>query len=84
MHTGYIIRDQDRPHFITCTVVNWVDVFTRKAYRDIVIDSLPSGWRPRQPHTNMDYKNRQGIQLKKYTAMLPTPCYGVGGRFRAS
>ena len=40
MHTGYIIRNQDRPHFITCTVVNWIDVFTRKSYRDIVIDSL--------------------------------------------
>lgn len=40
MHTGYIIRNQDRPHFITCTVVNWIDVFTRKSYRDILIDSL--------------------------------------------
>ncbi len=40
MHTGYIIRNQDRPHFITCTVINWIDVFTRKTYCDIVIDSL--------------------------------------------
>ncbi len=40
MHTGYIIRNQDRPHFITCTVVNWIDVFTRKSYRDIIIQSL--------------------------------------------
>jgi REP element-mobilizing transposase RayT len=27
-------------NFITCTVVGWVDVFTRKQYRDIVIESL--------------------------------------------
>lgn len=28
------------PHFVTATVVVWVDVFTRKNYRDIVIDCL--------------------------------------------
>lgn len=27
-------------YFITCTVSQWVDVFTRKAYVDIVLDSL--------------------------------------------
>ena len=35
---GFIIRDQTLPHFITATVVDWIDVFTRKAYRDIVIE----------------------------------------------
>lgn len=40
MSTGYQIRDQHGIYFITCTVVDWVDVFTRKIYRDIVIDSL--------------------------------------------
>lgn len=38
MKEGYIIRYQEKPHFITCTVVDWIDVFSRKAYRDIVID----------------------------------------------
>jgi REP element-mobilizing transposase RayT len=37
---GYIIRDQTLPHFITATVVDWIDVFTRKTYRDIVIECL--------------------------------------------
>ena len=37
---GYKIRDQRAIHFITFAVVEWVDVFTRKAYRDILIDSL--------------------------------------------
>lgn len=27
-------------HFITFAVVEWVDVFTRKQYRDIVLDSI--------------------------------------------
>jgi len=38
MKAGYVIRDQKLPHFITSTVVDWIDVFTRQTYRDIVID----------------------------------------------
>ena len=37
---GFIIRDQSKPHFITTTVVDWVDVFSRKTYKDCVIESL--------------------------------------------
>lgn len=37
MKEGYTIKDQEKPHFITCTVV---DIFTRKIYKDIVISSL--------------------------------------------
>ncbi|MDL2144397.1 transposase [Flavobacterium tructae] len=40
MKEGYIIRDQTLPHFITSTVVDWIDIFTRQVYRDIVIESL--------------------------------------------
>ena len=40
MKEGYVIRDQTLPHFITATVIDWIDVFTRQAYRDIVIESL--------------------------------------------
>ena len=40
MKEGYIIRDQAKAHFITMTVVDWIDVFSRKIYRDIVVDSL--------------------------------------------
>jgi REP element-mobilizing transposase RayT len=40
MSDGYKIRDQTRPHFLTFTVTDWVDIFTRKCYRDIVIDSM--------------------------------------------
>ena len=38
MKEGYIIRDQSKAHFITATVVDWIDVFTRKRYCDIVLD----------------------------------------------
>lgn len=35
----YKIRS-DKPHFITHTVVDWVDVFTRRELADIVVKSL--------------------------------------------
>jgi len=37
---GYKIRNQEGLHFITFAVVDWVDVFTRKQYREILIESL--------------------------------------------
>ena len=37
---GYKIRNQAAIHFITFTVVEWVDIFTRKEYRDIILDSI--------------------------------------------
>jgi REP element-mobilizing transposase RayT len=40
MKEGYVIHDQSLPHFITATVVDWIDVFTRKNYRDCIIESL--------------------------------------------
>ena len=36
----YIIQDQYACYFITMTVVYWIDIFSRKEYRDIIVDSL--------------------------------------------
>lgn len=38
--TGYRIINHNALHFITFTVVGWIDVFTRRKYKDIIIDSL--------------------------------------------
>lgn len=38
--SGYQIRNKEGIHFITFAVVEWVDVFTRKEYRDILLESL--------------------------------------------
>lgn len=38
--TTYKIKNQFGLYYLTCTVVGWVDVFTRKAYKDIIIESL--------------------------------------------
>ena len=37
---GYKIRNQEAIYFITFAVAEWVDVFTRKDYRDIVLESI--------------------------------------------
>jgi len=37
---GYVIHDQQCIYYMTFTVVGWIDVFTRRAYRDIVIESF--------------------------------------------
>jgi putative transposase len=40
MPFSYRVFDQFAMHFITCTVHQWVDVFTRKDYVEILLDSI--------------------------------------------
>ena len=40
MPIAYQIKDQNGLYFLTLQVVDWVDVFTRQNYRDIVMDSF--------------------------------------------
>ncbi len=40
MSTGYQIEYPNQPYFLTFTVVDWVDVFTRKIYRDMLLESM--------------------------------------------
>jgi len=40
MSRGYKIREQHGLHFLTFTTVGWIDLFTRKQCKDIVIASL--------------------------------------------
>ena len=36
----YVITDQNQTYFITCTIVGWIDLFTRPEYKNIIVDSL--------------------------------------------
>lgn len=36
----YFIIDQHQTYFITCTIVEWIDLFTRTHYKEIITDSL--------------------------------------------
>jgi len=40
LSTGYQIKNQEGLYYLTMTIVDWVDIFTRPVYRDIVIESL--------------------------------------------
>lgn len=40
MGDSYKIKNSTGVYFITITVVGWVDLFTRKEYRDLVLDSM--------------------------------------------
>ncbi len=40
MSERYKAGDHTIPHFITITVIDWVDLFTRPVYKDIVLASL--------------------------------------------
>ena len=37
---NYFIKDQNACYFLTFTIVDWVDIFTRKNYKMIIADSL--------------------------------------------
>lgn len=36
----YFVRNENEMYFITSTIVEWVDVFTRPVYKQIIVDSL--------------------------------------------
>ena len=40
MSSKYKFQDQRKLYFVSFSVVNWIDVFTRKYYRDIFLESL--------------------------------------------
>jgi len=40
MSTGYHIANQESVYFVTFQVVEWIDIFSRKVYRDIILESL--------------------------------------------
>ena len=40
MSRNYKFHNQSKPYFITFTIVNWIDVFTRRVYKDILVSSI--------------------------------------------
>ena len=37
---GYKIRDQSATHFLTFSIMGWIDIFSRQRYRDLILDSF--------------------------------------------
>lgn len=50
MSVCYKIRQEHGLNFLTCTIVGWIDLFSRQVYRDIVIDC----WRYCQEHKGLE------------------------------
>ncbi len=40
MSEKYKIRDQDQIYFVTFSVVQWIDFFTRPVYKDLILENL--------------------------------------------
>ncbi|MES2064170.1 MAG: transposase [Bacteroidota bacterium] len=40
MSHQYRVRDLEEVYFVTFTIVDWIDVFTRPAYKELIINSL--------------------------------------------
>lgn len=55
--TSYRIGDQNALHYLTFATVNWIDVFTGKKYREVLIDSLSY------------CRKEKGLQLYAYVIM---------------
>ena len=56
MSTGYQIKDQEALHYLTLQIVDWIDLFSRKVYRDIVLESIR-------------YQQNKGLQVFGYVIM---------------
>ena len=57
MNKAYQITDPNGLYFVTFTIVDWVDVFTRAAYRDTIIENLNF------------YHNQRGLRTYGYVVM---------------
>ena len=40
MSSKYKVREDSIPHFVTFTVVGWIDVFSRESYKELFVESL--------------------------------------------
>lgn len=84
MGLTYTIKNQEGQYFITCTVHQWIDVFTREIYKEILIGSISYcqknkglqvyGWVLMSNHVHMIVSSNQNKlsdiirDFKKYTA----------------
>ena len=74
MGEKYKIGDQDRLYFVTFAVVDWVDVFTRREYKDVIVESLKfcqkekgliiNGWRLMSNHIHLIVGRKADIKIE--------------------
>ena len=69
----YLISDQNAPYFLTCTIIHWIDLFTRQVYRDIICESLNycidhkglevNAWVIMSNHIHLIVKAKEGFRI---------------------
>lgn len=74
MSTKYKVRNQEALHFITITVIDWVDLFTRPSLKHVIIDSLQFCQKQKglivfafvlmPSHLHMIAKTKEGFKLE--------------------
>ncbi|MCH7535729.1 MAG: transposase [Bacteroidetes bacterium] len=73
--TSYKIKDDTALYYLTFATVEWVDIFTRKRYKDIVVDSLKYcqqkkglqlySWVLMSNHVHMVARAEEGFKLSE-------------------
>ena len=85
MGLTYTIKNQEGQYFITCTVHQWIDIFTREIYKEILLDSIKHcqinkglqvyGWVLMSNHLHMIVSSKKNNlsdiirDFKKFTAV---------------
>jgi REP element-mobilizing transposase RayT len=86
MSSKYKSGENEVPHFVTFTIVGWIDVFTRALYKDILVDSLAfctknkglelHAWVIMTNHVHLIISTKQNSisdfvrDIKKYTRLI--------------
>ncbi|MDZ7720426.1 MAG: transposase [Balneolaceae bacterium] len=84
MSRKYKFYDSKKPHFVSFAIVNWIDLFTRKDYVDIVTESMSyciqekglilNAWCIMTNHVHLMIRSEQNLlsdimrDLKKFTS----------------
>lgn len=73
MSTKYKFGNKEGIYFVSFAVVGWIDIFTRKIYRDIFLDSLAfcrekkglglHAWVVMSNHVHLIISSRGGLEL---------------------
>jgi REP element-mobilizing transposase RayT len=73
--TSYRIKNEEGLYYLTFATVEWLDVFTRKHYKDIVVDSINYcqrekglelfSWVLMHNHMHMIVKAKEGFKLSE-------------------
>jgi REP element-mobilizing transposase RayT len=71
--SGFKIHNDQQAHFITFAVVDWIDVFTRPTYKNVIVESLKfcqqnkglriHGWCLMSNHIHLMVSAREGHKL---------------------